>query len=375
MNIKLFTAVLCSVILSTSCIREEALNAEADIEAVDSAWVNQAISQGILKGNPLVENDKIIFMVKSGTERANLAPKFVLTQGATISPENGTSRDFSVPQKYVVTSQDGEWKKTYTVSFDYARVSTHYDFEHWEFDSRKQYHVFYEVSPEDQQKHYIWASGNGGFAMSGQAKAPEQYPTASSDFGRSGKCVRLETKSTGKFGEGFKMPIAAGNLFIGQFNTNIATIKPLEATKFGLQIIDSKPIALKGWYKFTAGKNYQNRQMEILPDKKDRCDIYAVLYEVDPLNFVPLNGANITTNDRIVMMARADNWQEAQDWTYFNIPFENKNGKQFDEERLKNDGYAIAIIFTSSLDGANFCGAIGSTLYVDEVDLECEDNK
>ena len=45
---------------------------------------------------------------------------------------------------------------------------------------------------------------------------PFDYPTLQTE-GYIGKGIRLETKSTGDFGEKVKMPIAAGNLFIGTF--------------------------------------------------------------------------------------------------------------------------------------------------------------
>ena len=40
---------------------------------------------------------------------------------------------------------------------------------------------------------------------------------------------------------------------------------------------------------------------------------------------------------------------------------------------LKNYQYNLSVVFTSSIEGAEFRGAIGSTLYVDEVKLICEE--
>ena len=47
------------------------------------------------------------------------------------------------------------------------------------------------------------------------------------------------------------------------------------------------------------------------------------------------------------------------------------SGKTFSEERLK-DGYAIAIVATSSRQGAYFIDAIGSTRYIDELRIVWE---
>ena len=52
--------------------------------------------------------------------------------------------------------------------------------------------------------------------------------------GKEGKCVKLETRLTGSLGALVKMPIAAGNLFIGEFDMTNALSKPLEATRFGI---------------------------------------------------------------------------------------------------------------------------------------------
>ena len=48
------------------------------------------------------------------------------------------------------------------------------------------------------------------------------------------------------------------------------------------------------------------------------------------------------------------------------------NGKEFDYVKLANNVYAITIVASSSKDGAFFEGAIGSTLFVDEMRIEWE---
>lgn len=359
----------------TSCIQDEAPNAEADIVAVDPAWIKESLENDLLISMPIVENDKVIFLVKKGADLSHLAPKFILTPDASITPANGKFLNFTKPQYYVVTSADGEWKKEYEVSFVSAGAITSYRFEHWEYIGKPvPYQRFYEVSPGDDQKRYIWASGNSGFALTGAAKTSEDYPTVSNDFGVDGKCVKLETKSTGRFGLDVGMPIAAGNLFIGEFNAANAVTSPLKATKFGMPILESKPLALRGYYKYKAGQVFTDKNNSVVADGKDACDIYAVVYETDASS-PKLDGSNILSSDRVVCRARIESPGEPSDWTFFDIPFVDMNGKTFDYERLKNNQYNIAIVFSSSIDGAYFNGAVGSTLYIDEVKLVCEDNE
>ena len=59
-------------------------------------------------------------------------------------------------------------------------------------------------------------------------------------------------------------------------------------------------------------------------------------------------------------------------WTPFFIPFETVNGRQIDEQKLRNGIYNLAIVLSSSQGGAQFIGAVGSTLYVDEMQLYYE---
>ena len=119
---KAFVATLALATISTACIREEALNAEADITAFQ-------LDGDLLIREPVITNNEVKLYINGWEDRSKLAPRFELTPGATISPASGTLRDFTKPQTYVVTSQDGQWKKTYTVSFEVNDVPTEYHFE------------------------------------------------------------------------------------------------------------------------------------------------------------------------------------------------------------------------------------------------------
>ena len=377
MIIKKLSLILagCSLICFTSCIQEEPLNAECDILSVDSTWINK--NKNILIGSPIITNNSVSFSIQKGTDRTELDPIFELTPGAKLTmlqngiqmDANGSTRDFSSPQIYKTISEDGYWTKDYTVTFNYPQPITLCSFEHFELDQSKRYQVWYEVDREDQAnpRRDYWASGNAGFALTGMGKQATDYPTASDPQGYKGNGIRLETRSTGSFGEGVNMPIAAGNIFIGEFKAGQAMIWPRKATRFGLQLVGGKPLYLSGYYKFTAGKVFTDKLGKVDETRKDTCDIYAVLYEVNPEKFEPLNGDDVLTSQRIVSLARIDNPGEPQEWKRFMEPFRPMNGKEFEEERLRNDGYAIAIVATSSRQGAYFEGAIGSVLYVDEL--------
>ena len=85
-----------------------------------------------------------------------------------------------------------------------------------------------------------------------------------------------------------------------------------------------------------------------------------------------LDGTNSLTSDRIVLLAQLKEGRETDEWTRFSIPFKAVGGRSVDPEKLRQGKYSLAIIMSSSKDGAAFNGAVGSTLYVDELKLFSE---
>lgn len=355
---KLVGLITCLIFSLTwvSCIQDEAPSAEADILACQ-------VPGDILKREPIIENDVVTLMVKSNTDITRQAPEFVLTEGATIVPISGTVRDFSTPQYYTVTSEDGKWEKKYEVIYIIAGLSTTYSFEHALI--KNNYDVFYEVDSEGSTI-MTWASGNAGFSLTGAASKPSDFPTLVADNGKAGKCAELVTRSTGDFGAQLKMPIAAGNLFMGTFDVLSAVTNALKATKLGLPF-EHVPTYLTGYYKYKAGEVFSENGKPV-SGKKDKCDIYAIFYETDD-NVKTLDGTNAFTSSNLISVARIKDQKETNEWTQFYIPFISMPGKVVDQTKLEAGQYNVAIVFSSSIDGNLFNGAVGSTLYIDEVEL------
>lgn len=378
---KRFGLYLMLGLLCFSCIRKEAANTEADIETC-VILNEQGEPDPNIKGNVIISNTRVIAQATPIIDLTKLALGVTLTEGATITPDPKEVKDYSLPQSFVVTSEDGEWQKTYQVSVDTFDLPVKYTFELAELNKDNKYNVFYETI-DGQGANFrqdIWASGNGGYAITGVAKQPEEFPTISVLEGKKGKGVCLETKSTGGFGEMVKMPIAAGNLFIGDFQVANATSKPLEATRFGMPF-GKKPIRLTGWYKAKRGEQLTSVGSDgkaVPVEGKDACDIYAVLYESEGLKQNTLDGGNVLNSPNIVALARLTNPKMHESGTDmsmveyepFDVEFEFK--KPFDAEKSKYYKYNLTVVFTSSIQGAYFIGAVGSVLYVDEVQVVCE---
>lgn len=365
MKIKNLLAGILLCLAAASCIRNEAPNAEADIESC-------RVLADVLLSAPIIENDRITLMIKPYIDEdllTRLQLDFDLTPGATIDPPGGTVRDFSSPQKYIVTSEDGKWKKEYTITCSVHGIQTEYHFENFNLDKNGRYYEFYEMIPESPDPQTIWASGNSGFALVSESAKPEDYPTAPYEHGKEGHCAKLTTRLTGPLGTALDMPIAPGNLFIGKFNALTALTNALKATRFG-RPFQFVPTYLTGYYQYKAGEIFTDAELNVLPDRTDIFDIYAIMYETDDKTTY-LDGNNSLTSSNLIAIARFDpaDKKEADEWTHFSLPFEYLPGKTIDPDKLKNGLYNISVIFSSSADGATFEGAVGSTLLVDEVTL------
>ncbi len=375
-------AVMVLTAISTSCFKEEPLNAECDIE---KAWVHvDDIDASFYSPNDTLINvisseDKIVFAMRDDADVTAFAPQFTITPGATISPASGSVHDFSNgPVTYTVTSEDGKWSRTYTVSCNriarYTTSELSFNFEHFELDPL--YHQFYvwHNTLADGTLGDDWATGNLGFRLSKSQAQAEEFPTSVLQDGYEGHGVLLITRDTGPLGHSGTnpKPIAAGNMFLGKFNVGPALFNPMRATEFGIPFTE-KPVRLSGYYQYSPSAPFTDKNFNVHPERTDAGDIYSVLYINHDRNGNPLvlYGDNVLTSENIVAVARVKNVNETNgQWVHFDIEFEYK--KEIDPEMLANRGYNLTIVFSSSIEGATFEGAVGSTLKVDCVKLTCE---
>lgn len=381
----------CITTLS-SCFKEEPLNAECDIEQAYIHADNKNLLN-LLFTNPSdtlvnVQSDQtnIEFTMRRFAALTKQAPIFRLTPGATISPESGSLQDFSKgPVTYTVTSEDKQWSRTYQVRIKKGQTTMPNEIE-FEFENAYLSKGYYNWQENwNGNKLDIWATGNSGFKMSNSSSKPEEYPTLMIEDGHRGKGVQLTTRRTSGLADAMKKPIAAGNLFIGQFDATDALLgDAMKATKFGHPFsFSAKPAKLEGWYKYQAGEKFTDKNMKPL-DRHDYGTIYAVLYEnIDEKgNAVLLYGDNVQTSKQIVALALVgethdDNGKVAigntPEWHHFSVDFDYQSyGKTIDPVKLKNGGYSLAIVCSSSSDGANFLGAERSTLWIDSFKLICK---
>ncbi len=403
--LRLFTIALTATAALTSCIQDEAPNAECDILTV-------TLPEEILESTPVITNNAVTIRVRSTADISSLAPVFTVTDGATLTPESGSLQDFANAENntvyYTVKSEDGQWEKTYPVQVIQRNIASEYTFNSSELDaSTGQYTIFSELD-ESGTSVMTWASGNPGYVMCGVAPqtARQQYgdeyvdhiyeffptsavypegttietdessPSKTKYFMNGGKravpeYIHLVTRSTGFFGSSIGMPIAAGNIFQGFFQTTIATQRPREATKFG-EPYRYEPVSFSGSYRYTAGEIFTDENGNTVQGKKDIFSIYALFYETDE-NTEYLDGSIHEMNfshPNLVAIAMLPNPHESKEWVDFDIPFAYVTGKTIDPERLANGEYKIGIVISSSADGDFFRGAVGSTLDVKNLKID-----
>ena len=365
-------------LLATSCIKDEPLNSECDIEVCKvhheaSDTIFYALSDTLQKVSSV---DTVInFYTRSRINPQDLSQirvTFDLTPGATITPASGSVQDFSQGGVvYTVVSEDKLWSRTYKVRFlPRAVLNPDFDFENVELEQPRERFYIWFAYDQNQKRQDLWATGNSGFALSRSSAKPHEYPSVMLEQGVSGKGVKLETCSTGAFGAMVNMRIAAGNLFLGSFDTQNALKDAMKATRFGVPV-NRKPVRFTGYYKFQPGEVFKDRYGIEVPGRVDAPDAYAVLYKNTDESGQPvtLYGDDVLTNENIVAIARVPEFRitgvaDTCDWEYFDLPLEYK--QELDMVRLSNLGYNLAVVFTSSIEGATFCGAVGSTLLIDE---------
>ena len=383
--------IMCLAI--TSCIQDEGLNVEAAIDGCNGSNIQLSTINTYSK--------TVSIYVSKATDLSTLEIQFELPEGADIEPvdvaanDHAPKYDFSnskVPvtseqtleqyqRKFRVTSESRTTEAVYMITVIKSELPTEYHFENIE-DSNNKYHIFYEFNLQKAEM-LQWASGNPGFNLTGMARSPLDYITIQSQ-GYIGKGAKLETKSTGSFGAGVSMPIAAGNLFIGSFEVGNALKDAMKATKFGFPFY-KHPTRLSGYYKFKPGTDYtsytlgsdgkKNFFIDASMNGKDKGDIYAVLYEADNVEDF-LDGYNSLNSPKIVSLARikSEDVKETSEWTSFDLPFVLQNNKTINDNMLAAGKYKLAIVFSSSVEGAAFKGSVGSTIWIDEVTIHCEED-
>ncbi len=360
----------------------------ADEEPYSEAAIDMCAGEQIEKCS--IHNDAFTAQLYSPLS-ANLKAftiDFTLANGATLEPVENYDGDqiigfvdenifegiFNFTSKerhFTVISEDKKFSAVYTVTILQPTLPKKYHFEELSSNADTGYDIFFEY--ESEESYMEWASGNPGYTLTAMAMKPSDYPTSQNDNGYIGKCLQLKTCSTGSFGQMVEMPLAAGSMFIGSFDVQQALSESIRATHFGYTFTEM-PVRMEGFYKYKKGDMYSINGEDV-PGVDDHCDMYAMLYYTDD-EVDHLDGTNSVTSDHIMLLAQLedDYWPETDVWKPFYCDFRPMNGLTVDREKLANGEYKLGLVFSSSIEGASFNGAIGSVLLIDEVTIFTEDD-
>lgn len=402
-NIKSFAAFAAVPLLLASCIAAEKENTECDIEAVslhldnptDIFYHDYDTLQTIIS-----TDTEIIFTIRSYANVQSIPTTLRVTAGTSVYLQsengeevsflNGSAVDYADEKvhHFRVVSEDKAWSRDYHISVVHdvpSEGNLFMDFESYRLDASGKYYVW---DAPDVFTDSEWKNGNPGFKISKSSAKPMEYPsTPVAGGGPDGTaCVKLETCDTGPFGRMVNMRLASGSMFNGTFDVGSALTDALKATRFGTPFVH-KPIMLRAWLRYEPGAFYQDRQGNKVEGVTDEPDIYFVFFrnEDEQGNKVQLDGNDVLTNPHIVGYGRLPHNLNPDgtdllsgspihgittEWKEFVIPMEYHS--ELDETILENKGYSIVISFASSWQGGEFKGAIGSKLFLDNVQLICE---
>ncbi|AYN03164.1 PCMD domain-containing protein [Flavobacterium sp. 140616W15] len=281
-----------------------------------------------------------------------------LSTFATLSPNKETTRDFTTPQTYIVTAENGN-KATYTVTVTQEGAYPQLDnsnFDTWYTPSGKKYQ---QPGSDDNS---IWATANDGTTTTNSANVTTYpYLNNGTDY-----IAQIITKDLGSLAGLVSQRMGSGTLFTGKFVLNIAN--PSTSAQFGIPFT-ARPKSFAVEIKYTAGIPYQDGKGKVL-NKTDQADIYVILENRDNPNAIK----RIATGWYRTETTMGMNLQNINvDLTYGTL-----NSTFPDYQKPSNGLYGspndkpthISVVFASSADGILYEGGVNSTLYVNNFELK-----
>lgn len=274
------------------------------------------------------------FRYKKKTDSEWITVEAVQEEGTKNYSAKVSPLDFNTEYEYYILCGDktGETRSFTTEAFE---AIPNLGFEDWSQEGKNWF-------PNTDASNSYWATGNKGVTIGGSSNS-----TGVSDS-HTGLAARLETVEVNAFIVKVK---AAGNIFIGSYETNISD--PASSVTFGRPYAGARPTKLSGYFKYQPGATMSSGSVPA--DRtltSDECDIYVMLWSGDET----IGEGHFITN------------QTVSEYTRFEIPVEyTVTNKRPDK---------ITIVATSSRYGGYFSGinvigqlAVGSTLWVDDFEL------
>ncbi len=348
--------ILILILLFGSCVKEDYFG-YSESGNIKSVTISNQASNAVINEDSLT----VVIEIPGGVDLTSLVfQELTLSSFAKADREVGDTIDLSDAQNIIVIAENGTeyvWTITAYVASETPQLDNA-DFNEWYKTSSGYY------EPGADAASTIWGTGNPGTQLLGTlATVPE-------DLGDGNMAVHMETLDNGKLAATFGAPIAAGSIFTGFFNAdNIDVSDPEAAIDFGTPFV-GRPSKMRFKYSYVPGEENTDKKGNVLT-YSDACDIYAYL--------------EIRIGGEIQRLATAwfrsdveqDSFKEQEVVFYYGALADSLPEYMFPEndEFVGADSVSIMLpthitfVATSSFDGVNFAGAVGSVLLLDDLEM------
>ncbi len=314
-------------------------------------------------GNASISLDSLLVTVEipGGVDLTAISiQNLVISPFAEASKKQGDILNLENDEIIEVKAEDGsiyEWKIRAFVASETPQL------DNWELDL---WYLtpgnYYE--PGTDAATTIWGTSNPGTQiLNNLATIPE-------DLGNDNLAAKMVTLDNGFLAGTFGAPISAGSIYTGFFNSdNIEISNPQAAIEFGTPF-SGRPTKIRFKYSYVPGSENKNQDGDIL-NFGDACDVYALLEirqngEIQRLGTAwfrsDVNQVELITQEVVFTYGELDN--SFPDYMY--PPNNIYVSDELAEFALPTH---ITFVASSSFDGANFSGAIDSTLIIDSIEM------
>lgn len=345
------------IIAVGACIDEDffALSPYGEIKSIEVS--NQA-SQAVIDSN----TKNVSIEIPGGVDLTSLKiQKLTLSSFAVSDLNVGDSINLTDSAVMHVTAEDGVSLTTWTIKASIASNTpqvSNSDFNLWYQTSEGYY------EPGESAESTVWGTGNPGTKLLGL------FATTPLEIEDNNLAARMETLYNGDLAAGFGTPISAATVYTGKFDPDkISITDPQAAIDFGTPFA-GRPNSFTIKYSYKPGEENKDKQGNPL-SYSDACDIYLLL-EVRNMSSSKRLATGWFRSDETV-----ENLTQLQiDLTYGELPADAPDyAKPPDGQYVRADSAEfilpthLTFVATSSFDGANFTGAIGSLLIIDDLEL------
>lgn len=199
--------------------------------------------------------------------------------------------------------------------------------------------------PNKDGGNSFWATGNEG--VTSTLAGGKNSNTSHTDDAVTGKAVRLETIAVPV------VQIAAGNIFTGTYKTVISN--PKASAVMG-RPYTGRPTKLTGWYKYAPMPINVDKDNKY-PAMKDKSDFGQVYLRLENWGTATVR----PSKPEVIAYGEFKTDQLVSQYTKF----------QFDVVYTNTEltPTHICLVATASIYGEDFCGGVGSVMYVDDFSL------